>query len=969
MKRKLIIKLIAGGVLSTTLFTGMPLKAAGEWRQDSQGNYYFNEGDSFSSGWRKIDGKVYYFDENGVMQKGWVNYDDLWYFLDYDGTLRRGWINYNNNWYYSDSAGIMQKGVISINGKSYYFADNGVMQTRNLIINNQFYTIGSDGVIVGSRIPQAERVFDAYGNCIQSSYDYSKKLNVSPIESMNSQPMVDNSEVGDYAAPTRKFTVTFRDFNGQEIETKKVKEGNSVKAIDADSKEGYTFVEWNTKSDGTGKAYDEDDKIKVTADTNLYAIYKQDEEITLVNSITISGEKEVEVGKEIQLNAEIKPSNATNTSVKWSVVNGDGEATINSNGVIKGIKEGTVTVKAEAADKSGVSATEYKVKVVQAKTLAQKIEIQGGSSISEDGGKLQLTANIIPAKASETSVKWTIEGNGSKYASIDSNGVVTAIADGTIDVVAHAKDSSGIKSEKHTITITNQKLKPLYVVISEENNNNIVAIGKGTFKMVANVDKIGVAKQNVEWSVDNENIATIDSATGELTGKAKGTVTVTAKYKSGNAIATGNKKIKVVQPVESIIIKDKDTNSTSDLKINTNSGVLNLTADVKGKDGSEPDNNAIKWSVDKPDIAFIDASTGKLKALKNGNVTVTAEAKDGYGATTSAAVTVSDQNIAATEIKLTNITNGLSQDITNSDPLLLKIQKNTATEATAQIKASVSNNATDKKIVWSVISGARYIDAQIDEAKEDATITINAKSPTDRDDYVIIKATSNDGAVYVIKKIEIQKLLSSIQFKNNEINGIPDTTIEVKAMLHDSDASNKNIKWSVDAENGGQCGASIEVTDQPKICNENGVTISKQKIHLNNVGDVRVTASATDGSGVYTNNFIIHIKPKVNEIVIDGVPDTMNINDKVNLSAIVGPSDSVQDVQWEITSGMGKAQLITNGKNYSLLAKAAGSVTLRVKATDGSKTYSEVTINIVDPTPDNNSSTSDTSNSSGTGNV
>ena len=74
MKRNLIVKLITGSVITTTLFTGIPFKAKGQWKVDGQGNYYFYEGTGYSSGWRNIDGKVYFFDDNGVMKKGWINY-------------------------------------------------------------------------------------------------------------------------------------------------------------------------------------------------------------------------------------------------------------------------------------------------------------------------------------------------------------------------------------------------------------------------------------------------------------------------------------------------------------------------------------------------------------------------------------------------------------------------------------------------------------------------------------------------------------------------------------------------------------------------------------------------------------------------------------------------------------------------------------------------------------------------------
>ena len=57
------------------------------------------------------------------------------------------------------------------------------------------------------------------------------------------------------------------------------------------------------------------------------------------------------------MTAEISPSDAANTGVTWSVTDGTGKATIDSNGVLTGTVAGTVTVKATAKDGSKVSVT------------------------------------------------------------------------------------------------------------------------------------------------------------------------------------------------------------------------------------------------------------------------------------------------------------------------------------------------------------------------------------------------------------------------------------------------------------------------------------------------------------------------------------------------------------------------------------------------------------------------------------
>lgn len=80
-----------------------------------------------------------------------------------------------------------------------------------------------------------------------------------------------------------------------------------------------------------------------------------------VNSITVSGLNNattVKLNKTLQMFAAVLPSEATNKSVTWSVTSNTGRATINATtGVLKGTKVGTVTVKAQATDGSGVLGT------------------------------------------------------------------------------------------------------------------------------------------------------------------------------------------------------------------------------------------------------------------------------------------------------------------------------------------------------------------------------------------------------------------------------------------------------------------------------------------------------------------------------------------------------------------------------------------------------------------------------------
>lgn len=86
-------------------------------------------------------------------------------------------------------------------------------------------------------------------------------------------------------------------------------------------------------------------------------------------------------------------------------------------------------------------------------TYVDEISLQDGE-ITENNGKLQMVAAILPEDASNKTLNWSVE-RGTGKASIDKYGVVTGIMDGEITVRAEAADGSYVFATA-TVTISNQ---------------------------------------------------------------------------------------------------------------------------------------------------------------------------------------------------------------------------------------------------------------------------------------------------------------------------------------------------------------------------------------------------------------------------------------------------------------------------------------------------------------------------------
>jgi hypothetical protein len=165
-------------------------------------------------------------------------------------------------------------------------------------------------------------------------------------------------------------------------------------------------------------------------------------------------------GGTLQMNAEVSPTNATDKSFTWSVTNGTGQATIDQTGLLKAVKNGTVTVKATANDGSGVVGTkEIAISNQTIKVTAITVTGKNGATtITTNGGTLQMIANVVPADATNKTVTWSVE-NGTGSATIDASGLLTATGNGTVTVKATANDGSGIVGQT-VITISGQLAPP-----------------------------------------------------------------------------------------------------------------------------------------------------------------------------------------------------------------------------------------------------------------------------------------------------------------------------------------------------------------------------------------------------------------------------------------------------------------------------------------------------------------------------
>ncbi|MES2240152.1 MAG: pectate lyase [Bacteroidota bacterium] len=140
----------------------------------------------------------------------------------------------------------------------------------------------------------------------------------------------------------------------------------------------------------------------------------------------------------------------------------------------------------------------------------------------------QLTAVILPADAANKEVTWSV--SDPTIAVITETGLLTAVKNGTVKVIATAKDGSGITFERN-YTVSGITGSAIFVQSVAIIGTNILD-GK-PLQLTAQIVPANATTKTLDWTISSQAIATI-SAEGLLTPRINGTVTVTATSTDGS---------------------------------------------------------------------------------------------------------------------------------------------------------------------------------------------------------------------------------------------------------------------------------------------------------------------------------------------------------------------------------------------------------------------------------------------------
>ncbi|MDE5929187.1 MAG: Ig-like domain-containing protein, partial [Muribaculaceae bacterium] len=255
------------------------------------------------------------------------------------------------------------------------------------------------------------------------------------------------------------------------------------------------------------------------------------------NQTTVS----LQAGATFAFAVTVEPETATVKDIVWTSEN-TSIASVDENGRVTAHTLGTTTIKATAADGSGVSASAT-VNVIP--TPAESIQIQLPASTEFKAGEtIRLTASVLPENASDKSVVWSC--SDSNIATVSTTGEVTAVRVG--EVVVKATNSAGI-SDEITLTVV-PTLAESIRVLPETMTLKVNATGTLTVDLLPTT----TTDKSVAYESSDPAVASVDES-GTVKGLSVGTADISVTTKDGSDISAVCKVEVTPILVESVAIQ------------------------------------------------------------------------------------------------------------------------------------------------------------------------------------------------------------------------------------------------------------------------------------------------------------------------------------------------------------------------------------------------------------------------------
>lgn len=642
------------------------------------------------------------------------------------------------------------------------------------------------------------------------------------------------------------------------------------------------------------------------------------------------------------ITATVTPDTTANKDVVWSSSD-ESILTVDENGKVTAKAEGTATVFCKLKDNEDIYArTEVTVNASSAglNLNYSTYDLVLGTTDTTDRS-VTLVAEIEAEDASIYKKTWA--SSNTSVVTVNASGLVTAKGPGTATVTCTLSDGTVAECQFTVIS------KVTGLTITKDSSTMYAG---NTMTVTVTVKPDNATDSSIAWSSSDPTVAAI-AEDGTITAYKKGQTTITCSALDGSG-KSSQFLLTVKQQATSVTI-DKTAVTVYIGKTET------VTAKVLP---DTADNKALNWEIDDSDVATV--SSGRITGKAIGTATVRATTRDGSNITKEIKVTVLQQ------------INTITLDKTSET---LKVGQN------ASLVASISPiKPSNAGLVWSSDND------KVAKVNSNGVITATGRGSTN----IWCKAADGAGAKAQCR-VTVTQPVTAIQLNNTNVSLFTGKNVSLSATVTPSNANNTKVTWASSntkvanvsasgnvtaigagttvitckAQDGSGVIATCKVTVKnpvtsiklnkttksvfvgktyklkatvgPKNATSKTVTWKSSNTKVATVsssgvvkgkkaGTATIYCIAKDGSGVQTSCQITVTKP-VTKVKLNKTSVSLKVKKSYTLKVTVGPKSATnKSVTWKSSN----KKIATVSQNGTIVAKKKGTVTITVKAKDGS---------------------------------
>jgi uncharacterized protein YjdB len=538
--------------------------------------------------------------------------------------------NITNNGYYScelSNSKIISQQYFFIglkgNGQIFAFQGNshptlsndkvGISVRKNYYLNNSTWT--------DAAISNSSTIFvKAF------TTDTNDEPSIIGVDSVTISPNVLNLKVGESSSLTYNISPSNADIKSTEWSSS----NTGVVSVDKDGK--VSAVGIGTANVVIKVVGQDNSEASDSIVVNVISQYTSVNSVTLVdaNNNTLSNSMNLNIGEEVTIKFLINPSNVTLKETNWTNSDSSKVSMKDSVGyaLIKGIEVGSSDIEITVKDYDGnVKTDSVKVNVINSNqpVLVSSIALSPTSVTLNPNGTYKFNVTVSPSNATNKGVTWS--SSNTNVVSVDQNGNIKALKEGTAKIRVTAKDGSG-KYAEASVTVESSKPTNILVTGVSLNASTVKMYVGQSYQLIHTIKPSNATNKGVTWSSSNTNVVSVSN--GKIVGKSSGKARITVTTNDGRYSAYTDVTV-INRPSSNSSSSSKPSSSSSSgSSISSSIDIIKDTIELnKGSEGKleyklsqDLTDSIIIWKSSNTDVAVV--KNGIVTAISDGEATITA---------------------------------------------------------------------------------------------------------------------------------------------------------------------------------------------------------------------------------------------------------------------------------------------------------------------------------------------------------